>query len=84
MQIVSGGSAGLIEATIMHPLDIIKTRFQVQSKANIKPGSPTYYTGIVDCFRKIVQQEGFFALWKGVIPPLFVETPKRAVKVSMS
>jgi solute carrier family 25 2-oxodicarboxylate transporter 21 len=28
------------------------------------------------------KNEGFFAFWKGVLPPILVETPKRAVKVS--
>jgi len=25
--------------------------------------------------------EGVFSFWKGILPPLFVETPKRAWKV---
>jgi solute carrier family 25 2-oxodicarboxylate transporter 21 len=31
--------------------------------------------------KKMYQNEGFFAFWKGVLPPILVETPKRAVKV---
>lgn len=30
--------------------------------------------------RKMIQQEGVFALYKGLLPPVLVETPKRAVK----
>lgn len=45
IQIGAGGSAGFVEACIMHPMDLIKTRFQLQ----IKTGSQDvlYYTGIV-------------------------------------
>jgi solute carrier family 25 2-oxodicarboxylate transporter 21 len=68
----------------MHPLDVVKTRFQLQTKSfKAAAGSdPHVYTGVVDCFRKIIGNEGFFALWKGLLPPILVETPKRAIKVS--
>ncbi|XP_023706270.1 mitochondrial 2-oxodicarboxylate carrier [Cryptotermes secundus] len=80
MQVGAGGSAGFVEVCIMHPLDLVKTRFQIQSKKISVPGDPNYYTGIADCMKKMYQNEGFFAFWKGVLPPILVETPKRAVK----
>lgn len=30
---------------------------------------------------KMCKTEGITALWKGLLPPIIVETPKRAVKV---
>ncbi|XP_078418935.1 mitochondrial 2-oxodicarboxylate carrier isoform X4 [Cetorhinus maximus] len=47
-QTVAGGSAGLVEICLMHPLDVVKTRIL-----------------------------GFY---KGILPPILAETPKRAVK----
>ena len=44
----------------MTPADVIKTRLQVAARAG-----QTSYTGVIDCFRKIMQEEGFRALWKG-------------------
>lgn len=32
LQIVAGGSAGFVEVCIMHPLDLVKTRLQIQNK----------------------------------------------------
>lgn len=32
MQVGAGGSAGFVEVCIMHPLDLVKTRLQLQSK----------------------------------------------------
>lgn len=64
----------------MHPLDVIKTRLQIQAKS-LDKNDPKYYTGIIDCVKKMSKHEGFFALYKGIIPPILVETPKRAVKV---
>ncbi|XP_003695777.1 mitochondrial 2-oxodicarboxylate carrier isoform X1 [Apis florea] len=78
IQIGAGGSAGFVEACIMHPMDLIKTRFQLQ----IKTGSQDvlYYTGIRDCMKKMYRNEGIAAFWKGILPPIIMETPKRAVK----
>ena len=45
IQIGSGGSAGFIEVCIMHPMDLVKTRFQLQVKT--KESDPTYYTGLI-------------------------------------
>lgn len=39
-----------------------------------------YYNGVFDCARKMIRSEGMFALYKGILPPILVETPKRAVK----
>nr|CAD7455914.1 unnamed protein product [Timema tahoe]CAD7586975.1 unnamed protein product [Timema genevievae] len=80
MQIGAGGSAGFVEVCIMHPLDLVKTRFQIQSSKVHVAGDPNYYTGVFDCMKKMYHSEGFFAFWKGVVPPILVETPKRAVK----
>lgn len=43
LQIVAGGSAGFVEVCIMHPLDLVKTRLQIQNKASIgqSVSSPT-------------------------------------------
>uniref|UniRef100_A0A3Q3G024 Mitochondrial 2-oxodicarboxylate carrier n=1 Tax=Kryptolebias marmoratus TaxID=37003 RepID=A0A3Q3G024_KRYMA len=75
-QIIAGGSAGLVEICLMHPLDVIKTRFQIQRGA----GDPTSYKSLGDCFRTIFRKEGIFGFYKGILPPILAETPKRAVK----
>lgn len=51
MQIGAGGSAGFLEICIMHPLDVVKTRFQFQKGLS-------QYTSIADCFRKTIKNEG--------------------------
>eukprot|EP00095_Tigriopus_kingsejongensis_P003266 maker-scaffold69_size418775-snap-gene-3.29 protein:Tk03266 transcript:maker-scaffold69_size418775-snap-gene-3.29-mRNA-1 annotation:"mitochondrial 2-oxodicarboxylate carrier" len=77
-QMVAGGCAGCVEVAIMHPLDLIKTRLQIQSNATL--GSAHHYNGIGDCIGKMYKHEGLKSFWKGIIPPLCVETPKRAWK----
>lgn len=81
MQIGAGGSAGFVEVCIMHPLDLIKTRLQLQAtKSALKSSDPHYYNGIVDCIKKMYRYEGLTSFWKGIVPPILAETPKRAVK----
>ncbi|XP_041328015.1 mitochondrial 2-oxodicarboxylate carrier isoform X1 [Pyrgilauda ruficollis] len=75
-QVVAGGSAGLVEICLMHPLDVVKTRFQIQRGKT----DPTSYKSLGDCFRTIFQREGFLGFYKGILPPVLAETPKRAVK----
>ncbi|XP_066600388.1 mitochondrial 2-oxodicarboxylate carrier [Prorops nasuta] len=78
IQVGAGGSAGFIEVCIMHPMDLVKTRFQLQ--VSTAKSDPMYYTGIRDCMSKMYRNEGITAFWKGILPPIIVETPKRAVK----
>ncbi|MEQ2217313.1 hypothetical protein XENOCAPTIV_004849, partial [Xenoophorus captivus] len=51
---------GIPAASLVTPADVIKTRLQVAARAG-----QTTYSGVVDCFRKILREEGFSALWKG-------------------
>ncbi len=71
MQSVAGGTAGCVEVSLMHPLDVIKTRFQLPDHE---------YRGVLHCARKMRKGEGIPAFWKGVLPPILVQTPKRAYK----
>ena len=77
---------GFIEVCFMHPLDLIKTRIQIQSNKTsiILPNgndSKYRYNGIIDCLIKISKYEGISSFYKGILPPLMAETPKRAIKV---
>ncbi|XP_026752611.2 mitochondrial 2-oxodicarboxylate carrier [Galleria mellonella] len=80
MQIGAGGSAGFVEVCIMHPLDLVKTRLQIQATKSSASSDRHYYTGIVDCMKKMYKYEGLTSFWKGILPPILAETPKRAVK----
>ncbi|XP_031213164.1 mitochondrial 2-oxodicarboxylate carrier [Mastomys coucha] len=77
-QVAAGGSAGLVEICLMHPLDVVKTRFQLQRSVT----DPQSYRTLRGSFRMIFRTEGLFGFYKGIIPPILAETPKRAVKFS--
>lgn len=61
----------------MYPLDVVKTRVQLQP-AGAK--GPDAYTGMLDCFKKIVKNEGYSRLYRGITAPILMEAPKRATK----
>ncbi|XP_030564431.1 mitochondrial 2-oxodicarboxylate carrier [Drosophila novamexicana] len=83
-QVMAGGSAGFLEVCIMQPLDVVKTRMQIQTRpafaATASSTAEVHYTGVFDCFAKMYRQEGISSYWKGLMPPILAETPKRAIK----
>ncbi|XP_022230875.2 mitochondrial 2-oxodicarboxylate carrier isoform X2 [Drosophila obscura] len=78
LQFAAGGSAGLLELLLLHPLDVVKTRIQLQGVQ--AAAGELHYTGVIDCISKIYLHEGFAGFWKGIVPPICSETPKRAAK----
>ncbi|KAI9864817.1 MAG: hypothetical protein M1813_002587 [Trichoglossum hirsutum] len=54
-QFAAGAVAGVSEILLMYPLDVVKTRVQLQQGKGVGEEA---YTGMVDCFRKIIKNEG--------------------------
>ena len=61
----------------MYPLDVVKTRVQLQKGTGLGEEG---YNGMLDCFRKIIKNEGFSRLYRGISAPILMEAPKRATK----
>ncbi|EDV58330.1 mitochondrial 2-oxodicarboxylate carrier [Drosophila erecta] len=80
-QFLAGGLAGFIEIICFHPLDVVKTRIQIQGSRSYR--GELIYSGPLDAFVKIYRYEGLSSLWKGIVPPICVETPKRGGKFLM-
>lgn len=60
MKAISGSLGGIMEASCLQPIDVIKTRLQLD-----RSGS---YKGIAHCGSTIIKNEGVRALWKGLTP----------------
>lgn len=71
-----GASSGAISASVVYPINVLRTRLQAQGTVLHKPT----YTGIVDVTRKTIQNEGFRGLFRGVTPNLLKVAP--AVSIS--
>jgi len=77
--LIMGGSAGIIGATSVYPLDMVKTRIQYQ-----KTSAAPLYTGTIDCIRKIVTQEGIAGLYRGLPAQLVGIAPEKAIKLTVN
>ncbi|EFA81311.1 mitochondrial substrate carrier family protein [Heterostelium album PN500] len=67
---VSGGIAGVSEILVMYPLDVVKTRAQLQ----VGQGASMFGT-----LMHMIKHDGF-KMYRGIVPPILVEAPKRAIK----
>jgi solute carrier family 25, member 34/35 len=63
---VSGATAGTAMAVAMNPADVISTRLYNQGVTST--GKGIYYSGVIDCFVKILKVEGFAGFYKGFWP----------------
>ncbi|XP_061736021.1 electrogenic aspartate/glutamate antiporter SLC25A12, mitochondrial-like isoform X1 [Nerophis ophidion] len=72
--LAAGAFAGVPAASLVTPADVIKTRLQVSARAG-----QTTYNGVIDCFRKILREEGFRAFWKGAAARVFRSSPQFGV-----
>ncbi|KTG43801.1 hypothetical protein cypCar_00023341 [Cyprinus carpio] len=67
-------SLGMPAASLVTPADVIKTRLQVAARAG-----QTTYNGLIDCFWKILREEGPRAFWKGAEARVFRSSPQFGV-----
>jgi len=66
---IAGYFAGATAISAGYPFDTIKVRFQTMT---VESGKPPPYKSILDCFRQIVQKEGFLGLYRGMLAPLAI------------
>eukprot|EP00884_Botryococcus_braunii_P016674 jgi/Botrbrau1/3690/Bobra.0008s0017.1 len=79
---VSGFCAAVLGPVATCPFDVVKTRLMAQAKAPVE-GRP-HYTGLLDALGKIYRQEGFLALYKGLLPRLMRIPPGQAIVWAVS
>ncbi|KAM9745175.1 peroxisomal membrane protein PMP34 [Menidia menidia] len=71
--LITGIAAGVVNVLVTTPLWVVNTRLKLQgSKFRSADIHPTNYSGILDAFVQIVQDEGVGALWNGTFPSLLL------------
>lgn len=73
-----GVLVGAAAATVTNPFDVIKTRFMTQST-----GSERKYHTIAQCFRRLVAEEGFSVLWRGLLPRVLWVGPGSGITLAV-
>lgn len=69
LRMLAGAVAGVIAMSSTYHLDMVRGRLTIQE------GGTQQYSGITDAYRKIIAQEGFFALYKGWVPSVIGVVP---------
>uniref|UniRef100_A0A672T2X1 Solute carrier family 25 member 13 n=1 Tax=Sinocyclocheilus grahami TaxID=75366 RepID=A0A672T2X1_SINGR len=78
-----GSVAGAVGATAVYPVDLVKTRMQNQRSSGSFVDELMYKNSI-DCFKKVVRYEGFFGLYRGLVPQLLGVAPEKAIKLTVN
>ncbi|XP_035285380.1 calcium-binding mitochondrial carrier protein Aralar2 isoform X2 [Anguilla anguilla] len=78
-----GSIAGAVGATAVYPIDLVKTRMQNQRTSGSFVGELMYKSSF-DCFKKVVRYEGFFGLYRGLVPQLLGVAPEKAIKLTVN
>ncbi|KAG0937599.1 hypothetical protein G6F57_007362 [Rhizopus arrhizus] len=81
---ICGSLSGIISKAGVFPLDVVRKRLQVQGpriSEYVVSSIPTYshQTSVISCMKHIVCTEGFWALFKGIVPGLLKAGPSGAV-----
>lgn len=76
-----GSVAGAFGAFMVYPIDLVKTRMQNQRKARV---GQALYKNSIDCFQKVIRNEGFRGLYSGVLPQLVGVAPEKAIKLTVN
>ncbi|KAI9875513.1 MAG: ADP/ATP carrier protein [Pleopsidium flavum] len=68
---LAGATGAVLANAIVYPLDIVKTRLQVQVKRRSTDPEPlttnaAHYTSTIDAITKIVEDEGIIGLYSGI------------------
>ncbi|TGZ85290.1 putative mitochondrial carrier protein [Ascodesmis nigricans] len=75
-----GAVAGAFGATVVYPIDLVKTRMQNQRS---QVGEMLYKNSL-DCARKVIRNEGFRGLYSGLGPQLIGVAPEKAIKLTVN
>lgn len=76
IHLLAGGAAGIVESSCCHPLDTVKVRVQLQRTG---PRTPS---GTMSTAMRIVNNEGFLSLYRGLSAVMAGIVPKMAVRFS--
>lgn len=66
LRFASSMVAGGVASVLSNPADVIKSR--VMNQPTNDKGEGLYYRGSIDCLSKLLKDEGFLNLYKGLIP----------------
>lgn len=78
---VYGGIASCFSEMVTFPIDLVKTRLQVQGQLTNNHTARLKYSGMFNCFNVVVKEEGLRALYAGVKPAILRQATYGTLKL---
>ncbi|KAH8503644.1 hypothetical protein POPTR_007G019000v4 [Populus trichocarpa] len=76
LHLASAAEAGALVCFCTNPIWLVKTRLQLQNPLH----QTRRYSGFYDALKTIMREEGWRALYKGIVPSLFLQVSHGAVQ----
>ncbi|XP_032441802.1 mitochondrial basic amino acids transporter-like isoform X1 [Xiphophorus hellerii] len=74
-QFITGAAAGTMQSVICCPMELAKTRMQMQGTGQKKWSSKNLYKNSLDCLLHIYRREGLPGIYRGMVTTLVREAP---------
>jgi len=81
MEFVLGGVAAIGAGFFTNPLDVIKTRLQLQGELQARGMYTVHYRGFIHAFYAVAKADGVLALQKGLVPALWYQLCLNGVRL---
>lgn len=78
LDFMAGGISAAVSKTIVAPLERVKILLQIQDAAKNIPKDQRY-KGIVDCFTRVHNEQGFLSFWRGNVVNVVRYFPTQAL-----
>jgi len=76
---LAGGVSGAVAKTCTAPIERVKLIIQTQdANSKIISGEVSRYTGIIDCFKRVANEQGVAAFWRGNLTNIIRYFPTQA------
>lgn len=76
-----GGTAASLAGFITNPLEVVKTRVQLQGELKIRGKYTVHYRNVFHAFVVIAKNEGILSLQKGLVPAIYYQFCMNGVRL---
>lgn len=81
MELVIGGTAAVFATFFTNPLEVLKTRMQLQGELKSKGQHAVYYKNVLHAGYVVAKNDGVLALQKGLLPGLGVQFVMNGIRL---
>lgn len=84
MEFVIGGTAAVCAGFFTNPLEVLKTRMQLQGELKAKGQHTVHYKNVLHAGYVVAKNDGVLALQKGLVPALWVQLVLNGMRLGKS